>query len=378
MTVKVMEADTISFTTDEEGRVVEASGENASTGDPKEREQEKVKQTFTERETNLDEIEAKEEADAAEKKDSKKEDEETPEGSPKDAKEIVADPSEAKKDETPAKAAEVKPADKVETKPIKTDKEINQEAVNNRIGTIVRKTNDALRGKDSEIEALKAENESLKATKPGDKPDTEESGKGDAWADSNDLRPKLDEFKDYDEFKEAYDRWVMRDESRKIKHADKVETDKESENKKNDEAQVANEVLISSGIEKYGDKFKEAMEVTYTPEMGAAILDAPNAIDLIFQLSQSPDIKEKIAALSSVKQIQQIGFISEQLKNTNNPKLKSGKAQYVPPKPLNIVVGDGAKGTKKLTDMIVGADEEITDEFVAAMDLLEDGDNSTY
>lgn len=147
--------------------------------------------------------------------------------------------------------------------------------------------------------------------------------------------PKLEDFKDYEEYAEARARWVAGEEIRK------VTTENQQRNSRERAQQTAVEIRTrwdtaeaeaKGELEDY-DEVMASTEVRFSESVAIALLDSPSGPRLAYYLKSHPDEARKLAGLSPVAAAREIGKLEAGLTKAPAPKPKTSAPP--PPKPEN-------------------------------------------
>lgn len=161
-------------------------------------------------------------------------------------------------------------------------------------------------------------------------------------------KPVPDDFDSYEAYQEALMDWKL--EQKEIRATKKQAEDKEI----NDQKEA--EKVFYDRLEEYGDKHEDFFDLTInnkdlkiTPDMLQAVMDSEHAPDILHHLGKNPDEAARIAKLSPVAVIREIGRIEANfLKKGDTPP--PAKKTTNAPEPIT-PIGGNKKGEKKPEDM---------------------------
>jgi hypothetical protein len=146
--------------------------------------------------------------------------------------------------------------------------------------------------------------------------------------------PRIEDFDyDSDRFQDAKDEWLVEKAEHKAYHKVKAET--VAEQKRREAAKWG-----KKGVEKFPDFIAvistHANEIP--PDMATAVRDADNSHEIAYYLGNNPQEYDRIAKLSPVKQVKEIGKIEQKLsgnpapapsaKNTTNTDPPTSMEEY--------------------------------------------------
>jgi len=195
--------------------------------------------------------------------------------------------------------------------------------VKKRIKKAVKEQRQAERERDKLIELTSKLNDRITALETGKKPDE----KPEAEEKDDDKRPKEpdeddDAFEDYGQYKKAHSEYLEKLTDWKAERAvekalqkDRDAREQAEQKKREKEEDERYEQNVAEGKKKYEDFEKVAIDngLTYTDAMTQAIVGSEIFVELAYHLGGNPDEVERIAALTPVSQIREIGRIEERL-----------------------------------------------------------------
>lgn len=166
-------------------------------------------------------------------------------------------------------------------------------------------------------------------------------------------RPKRDDFNDPDAYEAALETYAA-------DRATKQALEQERSRLRTDGIKAQAEKLINDYAErvtefkKTHDDFDEVFceDVPVTPAMTSAIMNVDNGADVAYWLGQNPDEAKRIAELSDVRAVTELGRISAKLAN---PPAVVTKAKPAPIRPVGQQSGSTAKDPAEMS----------TDEYAA-------------
>jgi len=224
--------------------------------------------------------------------------------------------------ETPEKEPEGKPEKKADEDDfeglIKPD---DPKGVKKRIGEIVKEQRKTERERDKLRELNSKLEERLEALEAGKKPD-EQPATEEKDDDKRPKEPVEDDFEDYEEYKKTYSEYLEKltdwKSERAVEKALQKDRDarEQAEQEKREKAEDERyEQNVAEGKKKYDDFEEVAIDngLTYTDAMTQAIVGSEIFVELAYHLGGNPDEVERIAALTPVSQIREIGRIEERL-----------------------------------------------------------------
>jgi hypothetical protein len=185
---------------------------------------------------------------------------------------------------------------------------------------------------------LERENADLKARlkKPASSPGETKENK----------KPVPDDFENYEAYNEALLDWKLEDKLTR-------ETQKQDEDKRLSQQKEIEQTFYNR-LEKYSNEHEDFFELVIdnkdlkiTPNMFQAVMDSEHAPEILHELGKNPDEAARIAKLSPVAVIREIGRIEAKfIKPPDPPKKKLTDA----PPPIE-PIGGNKKGEKKPEDM---------------------------
>jgi len=160
-------------------------------------------------------------------------------------------------------------------------------------------------------------------------------GKRDTQVDPG--RPSPDGFKTYDEYVEALTDWKLEEKTRA-----------DAEARRADEEGRRLAERIARAEEKYPDFRSVALnpDVPITPAMYSALVDSDAGADIAYWLGKNPHEAGRIAALSPVAAVKEIGRLESRFSGQNAPRRVSQA-----PAPVRTISGSGGEAEKAPAEM---------------------------
>jgi hypothetical protein len=174
--------------------------------------------------------------------------------------------------------------------------------------------------------------------------------------------PKLEDFKDYEEYAEAKARWVAAEE---IQRATQVHAQRTAKDRA---AQIAVEIRSrwDSGEAEAREKFEDYDEVMADPgvkfseAVSISLLDSEVGPQLAYYLKSNPEEARKLAGLSPVAAARAVGKL--ELKLSNAPAPKPTTSAPPPPKPVTASAPtDGLSDRLPVEEWIRRRNKEVLD-----------------
>ena len=230
--------------------------------------------------------------------------------------------------EPPEKEPEGKPEKKADEDDLEgLIKPDDPKGVKKRIGEIVKEQRQTERERDRLLEQTSKMEERIAALEAGKKPDEKPDEKPAVAQKPEDERPKEpdeddDAFEDYGQYKKAYSEYLEKLTDWKAERAvekalqkDRDAREQAEQEKREKEEDERYEQNVAEGKKKYEDFEEVAIDngLTYTDAMTQAIVGSEIFVELAYHLGGNPDEVERIAALTPVSQIREIGRIEERL-----------------------------------------------------------------
>jgi hypothetical protein len=165
-----------------------------------------------------------------------------------------------------------------------------------------------------------------------------------AVPDPKDPEPVLEKYTDYLQWQKDWNRWAIRAEARKLQA--------ESDQRKAADTQRAAAAAWDAKQSKARDSHEDYDEVALdrnlpiTNVMGQAITDADNGAELLYWLGENPKEAARIAGLSAIAQVREIGKLELKLSSTPaEEKAPEAKAISNAPRPVKALAGAAAQST---------------------------------
>lgn len=224
------------------------------------------------------------------------------------------------------------------------DKAPEKKGFQKRINTLTRQkreAEDATRKANDRIAELEA--------KPaGDKPDGEkpEAEAKPPKVDPNDPEPKPEDFEHFETFSKEQAKWVVRQDKRETAEADAQTRNEEAQREAFD--QWTTRLDAAREVHDDFDDVVGSTEAKTTPAMEQAIIDSEHGAELAYHLASNPSESERIAKLSPVAAIRELGRIEATLTKPTpeTPTKKVTKA----PDPVKPITGGSAGGERTIFD----------------------------
>jgi hypothetical protein len=262
-------------------------------------------------------------------------------------------PEKAADEKTPAavEPAELtegtEPEDKEESKPEVDKEQRKRERLDKRFSELTRERDEALRQLTEE------------RSRPGSGPQKDASQAGEkspaVIADPNDPEPDAAKFTDYLEWQKAWNRWDRRQDQRAQAAA---EQKRKAADDAKSRASAWEEKVIAARV-KHDDYDEVALanNLPITQTMAQAITDTDLGTELLYHLGQNPLEAARIAKLSPVAQVREIGKLEAKLAPASTSDEKSPsetKPVSQAPKPVKALAGAAAasaSGARNLEGM---------------------------
>lgn len=165
-----------------------------------------------------------------------------------------------------------------------------------------------------------------------------EAGKKENAADAGDSKPDASKFKTYDEYVEALTDWKLQEKTRA-----------EAEARRIDEEGRLLAGRIAKAEERYPDFRAVALnpDVPISPAMYSALVESEAGADIAYWLGKNPNEAGRIAALSPIAAVKEIGRLEQRLTGQNAGVRRVSQA----PAPVRTVSGGGGEVEKAPAEM---------------------------
>lgn len=167
--------------------------------------------------------------------------------------------------------------------------------------------------------------------------------------DSGGKSPKLEDFKDYEEYAEAKARWVAGEEIAKVSRVHAERNQRERATQTAIEIRTRWDMSEATAKEKFSD-YDEVMadsEVKFSESVAVALLDSEIGPELAYYLKAHPDEAKNLAGMSPVAAARAVGKLEAKLASSPTPKPKTS----APPPPKPVTASAPAEGLSDKLDM---------------------------
>lgn len=209
--------------------------------------------------------------------------------------------------------------------------------------------------KDDELERLRAEIERLKSGKKEESKEAPKSGE----------KPKLEDFKTYEEWVEAVADWK----------ADQKFSKNREEEKQRTEAARTKEIFdahlgrVKEATAKYDD-FIEVVQNLNNPEYDVpdsvaqaitlAIPELEHSAEVMYKLGNDPELCKKLGKMTPLRAVAALGKINDSFDEEEKPEKSEKKSKA--PEPIKPLGSSSAKSTLKIEDMSLADYKKARDE----------------